>query len=100
MKFRKLRFNITELLNIFKLEEYIDTKIENLSSGTIQNKTYDNFYSDSDFILVDEYTTNLDDEEKNLFKLMDQFSGKKGYEFATNDKKDIILDKKNIINLA
>ena len=31
---------------------------------------------------------------------MDQFSGKKGIIVATNDKKDIILDKKNIINLT
>ena len=58
MKFRKLRFNITELLNIFKLEKYIDTKIENLSSGTIQKiKLMITFYSDSDFILLDEPTT-------------------------------------------
>ena len=102
MKFRKLRFNITELLNIFKLEKYIDTKIENLSSGTIQKiKLMITFYSDSDFILLDEPTTNLDDEGKKIyFKLMDQFSGKKGIVVATNDKKDIILDKKNIINLT
>ena len=102
MKFRKLRFNITELLNIFKLEKYIDTKIENLSSGTIQKiKLMITFYSDSDFILLDEPTTNLDDEGKKIyFKLMDQFSGKKGIIVATNDKKDIILDKKNIINLT
>ena len=59
------------------------------------------FYSDSDFILLDEPTTNLDDEGKKIyFKLMDQFSDKKGIIVATNDKKDIILDKKNIINLT
>ena len=102
IKFRKLRFNTTELLNIFKLEKYIDTKIENLSSGTIQKiKLMITFYSDSDFILLDEPTTNLDDEGKKIyFKLMDQLSGKKGIIVATNDKKDILLDKKDIINLT
>ena len=59
------------------------------------------FYSESDFILLDEPTTNLDDEGKKIyFKLMDQFSGEKGIIVATNDKKDILLDKKDIINLT
>ena len=102
MKFRKLKFNINEVLDIFKLEKYNDTKIENLSSGTIQKiKLMITFYSDSDFILLDEPTTNLDDEGKKIyFKLMEQFSIKKGIIVATNDKKDIIIDKKNIINLT
>ena len=52
-------------------------------------------------LALDEPTTNLDDEGKKIyFKLMEQFSIKKGIIVATNDKKDIIIDKKNIINLT
>ena len=76
--------------------------ISDLSSGTEQKlKILIALNTKSDFILLDEPTTNLDDEGKKIyFKLMDQFSGKKGIVVATNDKKDIILDKKNIINLT
>ena len=76
----------------FNLYKYIDSKIENLSSGSIQKlRLIISFYSDSEFILLDEPTTNLDNEgKKSYMEVLNEFADKKGIIIATNDKEDII----------
>ena len=100
----KFRYSITDynkILKNFKLNNYIDSKIENLSSGSLQKlKLIISFYSDSEFILLDEPTTNLDNDGKiKYMKVLKEFSNKKGIIIATNDNSDFIEKNTSIINL-
>ena len=100
----KFRYSITDynkILKNFKLNNYIDSKIENLSSGSLQKlKLIISFYSDSEFILLDEPTTNLDNDGKiKYMKVLKEFSNKKGIIIATNDNNDFIEKNTSIINL-
>ncbi len=100
-KFRPSAINYSDIINDFNLNKYINSKIENLSSGSIQKlKLIITFYSDSKFILLDEPTTNLDSEgKKNYIKILNKFSNRKIIIIATNDKEDYLVNSTSIINL-
>ena len=100
-KFRPSAINYSDIINDFNLNKYINSKIENLSSGSIQKlKLIITFYSDSKFILLDEPTTNLDREgKKNYIKILNKFSNRKIIIIATNDKEDYLANSTSIINL-
>lgn len=100
-KFRPSAINYSDIINDFNLNKYINSKIENLSSGSIQKlKLIITFYSDSKFILLDEPTTNLDSEgKKNYIKILNEFSNRKIIIIATNDKEDYLANSTSIINL-
>jgi ABC-type multidrug transport system ATPase subunit len=100
-KFRPSAINYSDIINDFNLNKYINSKIENLSSGSIQKlKLIITFYSDSKFILLDEPTTNLDREgKKNYIKILNEFSNRKIIIIATNDKEDYLANSTSIINL-
>ena len=100
-KFRPSAINYSDIINDFNLNKYINSKIENLSSGSIQKlKLIITFYSDSKFILLDEPTTNLDREgKKNYIKILNEFSNRKIIIIATNDKEDYLANSTTIINL-
>ena len=70
-----------------------DTIIKNLSSGTEQKlKLLISFNTKSDFILLDEPTTNLDDNGKQIYQYAyKKYTDKRGVIIATNtDWKDIL----------
>ena len=100
-KFRNPTHNYNNILKEFKLDSYVNHQIENLSSGSIQKlKLVISFFSDSEFILLDEPTTNLDDEGKKTYlKVLKELSDKKVIIIATNDKDDFLKGKTSIINL-
>ena len=100
-KFRNLTNNYNNILKEFKLDSYVNHQIENLSSGSIQKlKLVISFFSDSEFILLDEPTTNLDHEGKKTYlKVLKELSSKKVIIIATNDKDDYLTGKTSIINL-
>ena len=100
-KFRNTTKNYNNILKEFKLDSYVNHQIENLSSGSIQKlKLVISFFSDSEFILLDEPTTNLDHEGKKTYlKVLKELSNKKVIIIATNDKDDYLIGKTSIINL-
>ena len=100
-KFRNPTTNYNNILKEFKLDSYVNHQIENLSSGSIQKlKLVISFFSDSEFILLDEPTTNLDHEGKKTYlKVLKELSCKKVIIIATNDKDDYLTGKTSIINL-
>ena len=100
-KFRNPTKNYNNILKEFKLDSYVNHQIENLSSGSIQKlKLVISFFSDSEFILLDEPTTNLDHEGKKTYlKVLKELSCKKVIIIATNDKDDYLTGKTSIINL-
>ena len=100
-KFRNPTKNYNNILKEFKLDSYVNHQIENLSSGSIQKlKLVISFFSDSEFILLDEPTTNLDHEGKKTYlKVLKELSSKKVIIIATNDKDDYLTGKTSIINL-
>ncbi len=100
-KFRNPTTNYNNILKEFKLDSYVNHQIENLSSGSIQKlKLLISFFSDSEFILLDEPTTNLDHEGKKTYlKVLKELSSKKVIIIATNDKEDYLIGKTSIINL-
>ena len=100
-KFRNPTNNYNNILKEFKLDSYVNHQIENLSSGSIQKlKLVISFFSDSEFILLDEPTTNLDYEGKKTYlKVLKEVSSKKVIIIATNDKEDYLIGKTSIINL-
>ncbi len=77
-------------------------KIENLSSGTIQKiKLLIAFFTDSNFILLDEPTTNLDNESKKVYsQMMMKYSSSKGIIIATNDENDIVNNNTQLIKIS
>ena len=100
-KFRNATNNYNNILKEFKLDSYVNHQIENLSSGSIQKlKLVISFFSDSEFILLDEPSTNLDHEGKKTYlKVLKELSSKKVIIIATNDKDDYLTGKTSIINL-
>ena len=100
-KFRNPTKNYNNILKEFKLDSYVNHQIENLSSGSIQKlKLVISFFSDSEFILLDEPTTNLDQEGKKTYlKVLKELSSKKVIIIATNDNDDYLIGKTSIINL-
>ena len=100
-KFREGEIDYSNILNEFNLNLYKDYKIQNLSSGSIQKlKLIISFYSKSEFILLDEPTTNLDIEGKSIYlNLLKKFNNKKGIIIATNNNKDILKKDTLLINL-
>ena len=100
-KFRNPTKNYNNILKEFKLDSYVNHQIENLSSGSIQKlKLVISFFSDSEFILLDEPTTNLDYEGKKTYlKVLKEVSSKKVIIIATNDNEDYLIGKTSIINL-
>ena len=100
-KFRNQTNNYNNILKEFKLNSYVNHQIENLSSGSIQKlKLVISFSSDSEFILLDEPTTNLDLEgKKSYLKVLKELSSKKIIIIATNDKDDYLIGKASIIDL-
>ena len=100
-KFRNPTHNYKNILKEFKLDSYINHQLENLSSGSIQKlKLVISFFSDSEFVLLDEPTTNLDHEGKKTYlKVLKELSSKKVIIIATNDKDDYLTGKTSIINL-
>jgi ABC-type multidrug transport system ATPase subunit len=100
-KFKKLNSDYIKMLSTYNLNEYINTKIGNLSSGSLQKlKLLIAFDSDSKFILLDEPTTNLDDEGKKIYKkLFRENDKKKGIIIATNESDDIIEKITEIIKI-
>ena len=99
--FRKLNINYTDILNSFNLENYENTKIGNLSSGSLQKlKLLIAFSIDSEFILLDEPTTNLDFDGKKIYRnLFRENHEKKGIIIASNDNEDIINEITDIIKI-
>lgn len=100
-KFRNTTNNYNNILKEFKLDSYVNHQLENLSSGSIQKlKLVISFFSDSEFILLDEPTTNLDHEGKKTYlKVLKELYSKKVIIIATNDKEDYLIGKTSIINL-
>ena len=101
-KFRNIELNIDELLKEFNLLNFKNHKIENLSSGTIQKiKLLIAFFTDSNFILLDEPTTNLDNESKKVYsQMMMKYSSSKGIIIATNDENDIVNNNTQLIKIS
>ena len=100
-RFKKLNSDYIKMLNTYNLIDYKNTKIGNLSSGSLQKlKLLIAFDSDSKFILLDEPTTNLDDEGKKIYKkLFRENNKKKGIIIATNESDDIIEKITEIIKI-
>ena len=100
-RFKKLNSDYIKMLNTYNLIDYKNTKIGDLSSGSLQKlKLLIAFDSDSKFILLDEPTTNLDDEGKKIYKkLFRENNKKKGIIIATNESDDIIEKITEIIKI-
>ena len=59
------------------------------------------FFSKSKFILLDEPTSNLDQESKVIYsRIMNRISDKKGIIIATNDRNDIVINNTEIIKIT
>jgi len=99
--FRGSNSNNINILNSYNLSRYKNTKIGNLSSGSLQKlRLLIAFDSDSKFILLDEPTTNLDEEGKYIYrKFFRENNNKKGIVIATNNNDDIIEKLTEIIKI-
>jgi len=100
--FRDERKSIQEKIDYFGLNKYKNNLISDLSSGTEQKlKILIAFNTKSEFLFLDEPTTNLDKDGKSLYKEMyKNISGERGIIIATNDKNDIVDKDTSIINLS
>jgi len=100
--FRDERKSIQEKIDYFGFNKYKNNLISDLSSGTEQKlKILIAFNTKSEFLFLDEPTTNLDKDGKSLYKEMyKNVSGEKGIIIATNDKNDIVDKDTSIINLS
>ena len=101
-KFRRKIKDEKKLVSEFGLENFINSKIENLSSGTEQKlKLLLAFNTVSEYLILDEPCTNLDEDGKKLYKKMyKNFSKNRGIIIATNDKDDIVDKKTEIISIT
>jgi len=101
-KFRRKIKNEKKLIGEFGLENFINSKIENLSSGTEQKlKLLLAFNTVSEYLILDEPCTNLDEDGKKLYKKMyKNFSKNRGIIIATNNKDDIVDKKTEIISIT
>ena len=100
-KFRDYIKNPLKILSEFGLENYKNTQIKNLSSGSEQKlKLLISFNTKADFILLDEPTTNLDRKGIAIYtKTIKKYSKDKGIIIATNREKDIVFDETEVIEL-
>ena len=100
--FRDERKSIKKQIDYFGLDKYKKNIISDLSSGTKQKlKILIALNTKSEFLFLDEPTTNLDKDGKSLYKEMyKNVSNEKGIIIATNDKNDIIDKDTTIINLT
>ena len=83
------------------LSEYKNKKIFELSSGIKQRlKLLLALNTQCNFTILDEPTTNLDDNGKEMYyNLFKKFKNKKSIIIATNDKKDVIESDIEIIKV-
>ena len=100
-RFRDSINNPFNILSEFGLENFENTQIKNLSSGSEQKlKLLISFNTKADFILLDEPTTNLDNKGINIYtKIIKRVSKNKGIIIATNIEKDLVLGETEIIEL-
>ena len=100
-KFRDYIKNPLTILSEFGLENFENTQIKNLSSGSEQKlKLLISFNTKADFILLDEPTTNLDRKGITIYtKTIKKYSKDRGIIIATNREKDIIFDETEVIEL-
>ena len=100
--FRDERKSIKKQIDYFGLDKYKKNIVSDLSSGTEQKlKILIALNTKSEFLFLDEPTTNLDKDGKSLYKEMyKNVSNEKGIIIATNDKNDIIDKDTTIINLT
>ena len=100
-KFRDYIKNPLTILSEFGLENFENTQIKNLSSGSEQKlKLLISFNTKADFILLDEPTTNLDRKGITIYtKTIKKYSKDKGIKIATNREKDIVFDETEVIEL-
>ena len=100
-KFRDYIKNPLTILSEFGLENFKNTQIKNLSSGSEQKlKLLISFNTKADFILLDEPTTNLDRKGIAIYtKTIKKYSKDKGIIIATNREKDIVFDETEVIEL-
>ena len=100
-KFRDYIKNPLKILSEFGLENFKNTQIKNLSSGSEQKlKLLISFNTKADFILLDEPTTNLDRKGITIYtKTIKKYSKDKGIIIATNREKDIVFDETEVIEL-
>ena len=100
-KFRDYIKNPLTILSEFGLENFKNTQIKNLSSGSEQKlKLLISFNTKADFILLDEPTTNLDKKGIAIYtKTIKKYSKDKGIIIATNREKDIVFDETEVIEL-
>ena len=100
-KFRDYIKNPLTILSEFGLENFKNTQIKNLSSGSEQKlKLLISFNTKADFILLDEPTTNLDRKGITIYtKTIKKYSKDKGIIIATNREKDIVFDETEVIKL-
>ena len=101
-KFREKRQSVKEQIDYFGLNKYKNNLISDLSSGLEQKlKLLIAFNTKSEFLFLDEPTTNLDKDGKSLYKeIYKNLSNEKGIIIATNDRNDIIDKNTSIINLS
>ena len=99
--FRDSIKNPFTILPEFGLEDFENTQIKNLSSGSEQKlKLLISFNTKADFILLDEPTTNLDKKGIAIYtKTIKKLSKEKGIIIATNREKDIVFSDTEIIEL-
>ena len=100
-KFRDYIKNPLTILSEFELENFKNTQIKNLSSGSEQKlKLLISFNTKADFILLDEPTTNLDRKGITIYtKTIKKYSKDRGIIIATNREKDIVFDETEVIEL-
>lgn len=100
-KFRDYIKNPLTILSEFGLDNFKNTQIKNLSSGSEQKlKLLISFNTKADFILLDEPTTNLDRKGITIYtKTIKKYSKDKGIIIATNREKDIVFDETEVIEL-
>ena len=100
-KFRDYIKNPLTILSEFGLENFENTQIKNLSSGSEQKlKLLISFNTKADFILLDEPTTNLDRKGITIYtKTIKKYSKDRGIIIATNREKDIVFDETEVIKL-
>ena len=100
-QFRDYIKNPLTILSEFGLDNFKNTQIKNLSSGSEQKlKLLISFNTKADFILLDEPTTNLDRKGIAIYtKTIKKYSKDKGIIIATNREKDIIFEETEVIEL-
>lgn len=96
---KEVENNISKFSDLFNFENYLDTKIKNLSGGTKQKvKITQAFLNNPRFIIMDEPTVGLDiDERRNLKKFLSEYSKNNTIIFSTHIISDIDFIANNLI---